>query len=164
MDLNSCIVESCAKKEIRVKGGIRHAEMIYVMSTSPIRTFALRIFLSSLLLRRHDISFVSEIKEASLVLRDDSLDSVSADMLHAVLNGTVYQYLTSPAIRTICPFSSVNETEISVYAAANGWHASCDDIKLPETLFLDGMVGSRPGTKFALKNIRDKLVFLSNEV
>lgn len=156
--------ESAAKKEIRNHGGIRSAERICILGTSPMRTFALRIFSSSLFLKRRDVSFVPSPSEASLVLTDASLDTVSADLLDAVLDGSVSRYVTTPeTTRTIAPFAALDDAEIYAYAVRNGWHRDPEPIATESARFLDGFVRTRPGSKFALKNIADKLAMISRK-
>lgn len=157
-------LESAAKKEIRNHGGIGSAEIICVTGSSPMRTFALRIFISSLFAKRRDVSFVSSPDQASLVLTDDSLDTVSAGLLDAVLDGSVAKYVASPTpVRTIAPFASVEDTDLYAYAVQNGWHREKEPVTSEIAGFLDDFVKTRPGSKFALKNIADKLSMVSRK-
>jgi len=156
--------ESTAKKEIRNHGGILSAERICIAGRSPMRTFALRIFASSLFQKRRDVSFVSSPSEASLVLTDASLDVVSADLLDAVLDGSVSRYVTTNEItRTIAPFVAVDDAEIYAYAVHNGWYRGPEPVTAESARFLYDFARTRPGSRFALKNIADKLAMISRK-
>jgi len=130
-----------------------------------MRTFALRIFVSSLFQKRRDVSFVSSPDQASLVLTDASLDTVSADLLDAVLDGSVSRYVVSSVEtpRRIAPFSAVDEADIYRYAKENGWHQEQEPVVSETVEFLNAFVETRPGSKFALKNIADKLAMISRK-
>ena len=156
--MDSAHLESAAKKEIRNHGGIRSAERICVAGSSPMRTFSLRIFLSSLFQKRRDVSFVARPFQASLILTDASLDTVSANLLDAVLDGSVSAYVGVPEpVRTIAPFASLEDADIYAYAVQNGWHREKESVASETAEFLNGFVKTRPGSKYALKNIADKL-------
>jgi len=159
--MNTPRFESVAKKEIRIHGGIRSAETICIVGNSPMRTFALRIFVSSLFQKRRDIIFVSSLDQASLVLSDASLDTVSAELLDAVLDGSVSQYVTpAESVRMVAPFSSIEDTDIYTYAVQNGWHLGLVSNSSETAKFLNAFVKTRPGSKYALKNIVDKLAMI----
>ena len=151
-------IESRVKKEIRNKGGISSGERICIQSSSPVKTFALRIFLSALFLKRSDIVFVHEASAASLILTDETLDDTAADLLEAVLNGTVSSYVTTAAeTRTISPLSVIPDEEIVLYAQHHGWKQEVPQETGEKRLFLTRFSEERPSAKFALKNTADKL-------
>ncbi|HJJ33832.1 MAG TPA: hypothetical protein O0X19_05615 [Methanocorpusculum sp.] len=152
-------IESRAKKEIRNKGGISSGERIYIRSSSPVKTLALRIFLSALFLKRSDIVFVREASAASLIITDETLDDTAADLLEAVLNGTVSSYVTgkTPETRTISPLSVIPDEEIVLYAQHHGWKQEVPQETGETRLFLTRFSEERPSAKFALKNTADKL-------
>ncbi len=156
--------ESSAKNEIRNCGGIRSAECMFIESSSPMRTFALRIFLSSLFLKRRDVSFVSVRNDASLILLDASLDTVSAGLLDAVLDGSVSRYVgTTSSVRVVSPFSSLSEDKIYAYAVQNGWNHEREPVESATNRFLDVFTKTRPGSRYALKNIAYRLSMVSRK-
>ena len=151
-------VESGAKKEIRIAGGIRSGERICLRIASPVRGFALRVFLSSLFLKRRDIAFVADERDATLILTDASLDTVSAALLDSVLAGTTAAYLRhDDAVRVVSPFAALPDARLSAYARANGWTGPADDQPGETLQFLQTFSQTRPGTQYALKNVADKL-------
>ncbi|MDO5847831.1 MAG: hypothetical protein Q4Q20_06040 [Methanocorpusculum sp.] len=152
-------IESRAKKEIRNKGGISSGEKIFIQSSSPVKTFALRIFLSSLFLKRSDTIFVREASAASLIITDETLDDTAADLLEAVIKGTASSYVTGMAqeTRMISPLSTIPDEEIIMYSEHHGWKQEVPQNFGDVRMFLTRFSEERPSTKFALKNTADKL-------
>ena len=159
-------IESRAKKEIRNKGGIRSGERIFIAETRPVQTFALRIFLSALFLKRRDIVFLNEASDASLVLTDKCLDDAAAEMLDAVISGTVSSYpgAAHAKPRTLSPLAVIPEKEIFLYAQMHGWKQELLPASGAVRLFLNDFSEDRPSAKFALKKIADKLGEIENAV
>ena len=150
-------IESRVKKEIRKKGGLKSGERLFVSCREPAETFALRVFLSGLLLKRTDISFVADEAEADTVLTPTCLERVAETVLVAVLEGTPDQYLSRPEKRILQPFAAIPRKEIELYAVAHNWH-NVEERKSTKTdAFLTSFSETRPGTRFALKNIKDSL-------
>lgn len=151
-------VETKAKKEIRKHGGLSSKEHIFISGGDDSCTFALRIFLSSLFLKRTDIQFTDSEAEATTVFGNRTLDDVSYDLLDAVLSGTTVSYLTPKPVRRIHPLSVIPAGEVYLYARAHGWDAA-EPEKTSETAraFLNAFTEEHPGTKYALKNIADYL-------
>ena len=166
-------VSSRAKKEIRSKGGIHSHEKIYLNSSNPASSFALRIFVSELFAGRRDIEFVRKETNATLILSDKTLDDIAEDLLTSVLDGTAVSYLTVPKIRNIHPFSGIPGDEIAAYAKHFGWiketsessdassqgtpkssEFSASSKRVHE--FLNVFSVERPSAKYALKNVADK--------
>jgi len=151
-------IESRAKKEIRKNGGIHSKETLFIIEMNDFRTFALRIFLSSLLLKRIDVSFTSNQEQATIILSPVTLNFISNDVLDAVLLGNTTKYLKKSGKKTLNPFAAIPDDEIYLYATAYGWKSPYDNHEKNDTdVFLTSFSSTRPGTRFALKNIKDSL-------
>lgn len=155
-------IEIRAKKEIRKKGGLASHERIYLRGElEDFSLFALRVFVSSLFLKRTDITFVASPKDATTVFTADTLDDVASALLDAVLAGKTTDYLEKKQVRTIAPMSVIPTNELFLYAKAHGWKG--DELTLESTpqltthTFLNEFSKTRPSTKYALKNTADYL-------
>jgi len=151
-------IDSRAKKEIRKNGGIPSKEILFITEKNDFRTFALRIFISSLLLKRTDVLFTSEPDTATILLSPITLDFISNDVLETVLSGNPVKYLKKSGKKTLIPFAAIPDKEIYLYASAYGWKDSYEKQENNDTdAFLTSFSTTRPGTRFALKNIKDSL-------
>jgi len=151
-------IESRVKRDIRKKGGILSKEILYVEDMNDFRTFSLRIFLSSLLEKRTDIMFTAKMEEATTIVSPVTLDFVSTNILDTVLEGKQTVFLNTQSKRTLYPFASIPDEEIYIYATAYGWKESYSKQNSSSTdEFLSSFSTTRPGTRFALKNIKDSL-------
>lgn len=146
-----------AKKEIRKSGGLASFEKIFVDGRDDFQTFALRIFLSELFLKRTDIEFVKSVSEATIVFDSKTLDDVSVRLFKKVLDGTVDE-IKRPLKRTVSPLSVIPKNEILWYAKYHGWEK--DETNAGEDIaerFLGDFKKSHPATFYALKNVSDEL-------
>ncbi|MDO5846266.1 MAG: hypothetical protein Q4Q04_05010 [Methanocorpusculum sp.] len=151
-------VEAKAKKEIRRQGGLSSKERIFVDGEDDFRTFALRIFLSALFVKRTDIQFTPREADATVIFSIQTLDDVSSALLRAVLSGTTVSYLERDAVRRISPLSVIPASEVFLYAEAHGWPGARPAPAVSTAdAFLDAFVREHPGTRYALKNIADYL-------
>ena len=153
-------IESKAKKEIRKKGGLASAERIFLKRDDDFRLFALRIFLSSLFLKRTDIVFVADEAEATTVFSAETLDDAACGLLDAVLEGRTAGYLNPRDKRVIAPLSVIPAAEVFLYAQAHNWKGA-GPVESETARFLDEFSKNRPGTKYALKNTADYLENIS---
>lgn len=145
-----------AKKEIRKSGGLASSEKIFVDGENDFRTFALRIFLSELFLKRTDISFVKSTKVATIIFDSKTLDDVSVGLFKKVCDGNI-DNIARPEKRTVSPLSSVPKEEVFWYAKYHGWKNECTEPKDSVETFLDDFGKSHPATLYALKNVSDEL-------
>ena len=153
-------IESKAKKEIRKKGGLASSERIFLAGDDDYRLFALRIFVSSLFLKRTDIVFVKTAEEATTVFSSETLDDAACGLLDAVLAGRTAEYLNPKEKRIIAPLSVIPSDEVYLYAEAHNWKGE-GPVQTDTKAFLDSFSKGRPGTKYALKNTADYLENIS---
>lgn len=150
-------IESRVKKEIRKKGGLKSGEKLFISNENNMKSFALRVFLSGLLLKRTDISFVSEETDADTILSSSCLEDVAETVLETVLKGNTKQFLSHSKKRIVEPFASIPRNEIEMYATSHGWHRESTEKISEINIFLNDFSRTRPGTPFALKNIKESL-------
>lgn len=145
-----------AKKEIRKSGGLASGERIFVKGADNFGTYALRVFLSELFLKRTDILFVEAEEDASIVFESKTLDDVASELFKKVCGGDVS--FEKENVRTVNPLSAVSRDEVFWYAKYHGWKG-CEDEKTPDFAdeFLDEFKKDHPGTLYALKNVSDEL-------
>jgi len=154
-------IESRAKKEIRKNGGIPSKEILFITRNDDFRTFALRIFLSSLLLKRTDVTFTSDSDLATILVSPITLDFISNEVLDTVLSGNQLKYLKKSRKKTVFPFAAIPDDEIYLYASAYGWKSPYEKEESSSSdAFLTSFSTTRPSTRFALKNIKDSLGML----
>jgi len=151
-------IDSRAKKEIRKNGGIPSKEILFIRENNDFRSFSLRIFLSSLLLKRTDVVITNNSDRATILISPETLDIISNDVLETVLSGNPVKYLKKTGIKILYPFAAIPDDEIYLYASAYGWKKSYNKQTNSDTdAFLTSFSTTRPGTRFALKNIKDSL-------
>lgn len=146
-----------AKKEIRHQGGLSSGARLFVEEDKTFRSFALRIFLADMLAARTDLLFVKNPKDADVNLEPATLDDTALYVLESVCAGTQDRLVGSDKGRRIAPFSVIPAEEVFWYAKRHGYRGN-----MPETCgdtgeFLNEFTADHPGTRYALKNLRDAL-------
>ncbi|HJJ46833.1 MAG TPA: hypothetical protein O0X32_01040 [Methanocorpusculum sp.] len=150
-------IESRAKKEIRKYGGLKSGEILYVSNGNAMVSFALRVFLSGLLLKRVDISFSSEEADADTIVSPSCLEEIAETVLTAVLKGNPEQFLLHQKKRILQPFAGIPRKEIEIYATNNGWCKGGETQTSEIDAFLTSFSKKRPSARFALKNVKESL-------
>lgn len=150
-------IESKAKKEIRRTGGLPSSEKIYIKGSSDYKTYALRIFLSELLLKRTDTEFVSDIKNAGIIIDSSTLDDTACTLFQSVLCGTTADIIAKKAKKTISPLSVIPKEEVYLYAKYYGWKGSFAEEPSRASEFIEEFKKDHPSALYALKNIYNKL-------
>jgi hypothetical protein len=145
-----------AKKEIRHQGGFTSGSRLFVEEDHTFRSFALRIFLADMLSARTDLLFVKDPKDADVILEPATLDDTALFVLESVCAGTQDRLVDSGKGR-IAPFSVIPTGEVFWYAQRHGYKGSEPKISGNTAEFLAGFTAEHPGTRYALKNIRDAL-------
>lgn len=149
------LLEAKAKKEIRKSGGLRRGTKIFVEEDGTYRTFALRVFLANLLIKRVDVEFTASGEDA-VHYSAETLDDVAAELFENVCTGTVIEHIDSIKDR-VAPFAGISDDEVFAYAKHFGWKGEhiqkTDDIRA----FLTRFTAGHPATPHALKNVRDSL-------
>jgi len=154
-------IDSRAKKEIRKNGGVPSKEILFITGNDDFRTFALRIFLSSLLLKRTDVIFTSNPDLATILVSPITLNFISNEVLDTILSGNQIKYLKKSGKKTLFPFAAVPDAEVYLYASTYGWKSPYEKEESNNTdAFLTSFSTTRPSTRFALKNIKDSLEML----
>ncbi|HJJ27800.1 MAG TPA: hypothetical protein O0X70_00220 [Methanocorpusculum sp.] len=132
------LFESKAKKEIRKNGGLARGAVLYIEEDHTyktprersdqgdehgfaVRTYALRIFLANLLIKRTDVQFSSE-KTGALIVCAKTLDDTACGLLENVFSGTVTEYMLEEK-KHLCPFAALTSEEVFAYARHFGWKA-----------------------------------------
>jgi len=145
-----------AKKEIRHQGGLPSGARLFVEEDKTFRSFALRIFLADLLAARTDLLFVKDPKDADVVLEPATLDDTALCVLESVCAGT-QDHLICSAKGRIAPFSVIPAEELFWYAKRHGYRGHIPETRGDTAEFLNGFTKGHPGTRYALKNLRDTL-------
>lgn len=148
--------EAKAKKEIRKNGGLPRGSVLFIEEDGTFRTFALRIFFSSLLIKRTDVVFSPKADGARKV-SGETLDDVSCGLLENVFCGTVPEHIAQ-AKTCLCPFAAIPVDEVLAYAKQFGWAGEVSACESQVRGFLSRFAKDHPATPFALKNIRDSLI------
>ena len=149
-------LESKAKKEIRKSGGLPTGQKIHITEDNTYRTFALRIFLANLLIKRTDITFTENPDEADKIYTGETLNDAAENLLQNVFEGTVLEHIDACKAR-ITPFASLTSDEVLAYAQYFGWEKAGQENITPAHAFLTRFTRDHPATPYALKNIRDSL-------
>jgi len=145
-----------AKKEIRHQGGLPSGARLFVEEDKTFRSFALRIFLADLLAARTDLLFVKDPKDADVILEPATLDDTALNVLESVCAGTQDRLVSSDKGR-IAPFSVIPAEEAFWYAERHGYHGHRPEARGDTAEFLNEFTIDHPGTRYALKNLRDAL-------
>ncbi len=145
-----------AKKEIRHQGGLPSGAQLFVEEDKTFRSFALRIFLADMLAARTDLLFVKDPKDADVILEPTTLDDTALYVLESVCAGT-QDHLLSPKKGRSSPFSVIPAEEVFWYAERHGYQGHGPETRGDAAEFLKGFTEDHPGTRYALKNLRDAL-------
>ncbi len=145
-----------AKKEIRHQGGLPSGARLFVEEDKTFRSFALRIFLADMLAARTDLLFVKDPKDADMTLDQATLDDTALYVLESVCTGTQDRLLT-PGKGRIAPFSVIPAGEVFWYAERHGYRGHGPETRGDVAEFLNGFTTDHPGTRHALKNLREAL-------
>jgi hypothetical protein len=119
--------EAKAKKELRKSGGLPRGTVLYIEDDGTFKTFALRIFLANLLIKRTDVSFAESEKNAVRIC-GDTLEDVAGSLLENVFSGTVTEHI-GEAKNHISPFAAIPEEEVLAYAQYFGWSGTPEETK-----------------------------------
>lgn len=145
-----------AKKEIRHRGGFPSGTRLFVEEDQTFRSFALRIFLADMLSARTDLLFVKDPKDADVILEPATLDDTALFVLESVCAG-IQDRLIDSGKGWIAPFSVIPAEEVFWYAQRHGYRGPAPKICGNAAEFLSAFTAEHPGTRYALKNIRDAL-------
>ncbi len=149
-------IEAKAKKEIRQKGGLPSGSRVFVEEEHTYRTFALRIFLANLLVKRTDVLFVKSPEEATLIMDAGTLDDAALYILESVCAGTQDLLITS-GDRRISPLSVIPADEVFWYAKRHGFSEERGEGRTDIAEFLETFKAGHPAASYALKNVGDAL-------